>query len=123
MEEKSSKKLYYVFAGFVGVILVLSLIFGILIYDLNKKINENYSSILEKNKVLESEIGELKNDIELINKRFENEETTVDDSRKVYITDTGKRYHLNENCVISPIESTLNKALELGLTPCKKCAE
>ena len=123
MKEKSSKKFYYVFAGFLSVILLMTLFFGILIYDLNKRIDENYSSILEKNKKIESQIVELRNNIEVINKRFENEETTVDNSRKVYVTDTGKRYHLNENCVMSPIESTLNKALESGLTPCKKCAE
>lgn len=44
-------------------------------------------------------------------------------SRTVYITPTGKRYHYDNNCNGGTyIESTLDEALSLGLTPCKKCA-
>lgn len=44
-------------------------------------------------------------------------------SRTVYITPTGKKYHYDNNCnggTYSP--STLAKAQAMGLTPCKKCA-
>lgn len=43
-------------------------------------------------------------------------------SRTVYVTPTGKKYHYNSNCnggSYSP--TTLDKALSMGLTPCKKC--
>lgn len=44
-------------------------------------------------------------------------------SRTVYITPTGKRYHYDNSCNGGTyIESTLDEALSLGLTPCKKCA-
>lgn len=44
-------------------------------------------------------------------------------SRTVYITPTGKRYHYDGSCNGGTyIESTLDEALSLGLTPCKKCA-
>ncbi len=42
--------------------------------------------------------------------------------RTIYITPTGKRYHYNGNCNGGTyIESTLEEALSLGLTPCQKC--
>lgn len=43
-------------------------------------------------------------------------------SRTVYVTPTGKKYHYNSNCnggSYSP--TTLEKALAMNLTPCKKC--
>lgn len=44
-------------------------------------------------------------------------------SRTVYITPTGKRYHYNGNCNGGTyIRSTLSEAQAMGLTPCKKCA-
>lgn len=44
-------------------------------------------------------------------------------SRTVYVTPTGKRYHYDGNCNGGTyIESTLEQALARGLTPCKKCA-
>ena len=44
-------------------------------------------------------------------------------SRMVYVTPTGKRYHYDGNCNGGTyIESTLDQALARGLTPCKKCA-
>ena len=42
---------------------------------------------------------------------------------KVYITDTGKRYHKNKSCVTNPKDISLNKALAKGLKPCQKCAK
>lgn len=42
--------------------------------------------------------------------------------RTIYITPTGKRYHYNNRCNGGTyIESSLEEALSLGLTPCKKC--
>lgn len=42
----------------------------------------------------------------------------------VYITPTGKRYHLSATCGgKNSTESTLEIALDMGLTPCKKCAQ
>lgn len=47
----------------------------------------------------------------------------VQASRKIYITPTGKKYHYDPNCNGGTyIESTLDAALERGLTPCAKCA-
>ncbi len=46
-----------------------------------------------------------------------------DNSKTVYITPTGSRYHYNSNCgngTYSP--TTLTKAKNMGLTACKKCA-
>lgn len=44
-------------------------------------------------------------------------------SRTVYVTATGKRYHYNSNCGRGTYyASTLDNALARGLTPCKKCA-
>ncbi len=46
-----------------------------------------------------------------------------DQSRTVYITPTGKRYHYDNHCNGGTyIESTLDEALARGLTPCQKCA-
>ncbi len=43
-------------------------------------------------------------------------------SVKIYITPTGKRYHYDSKCNGGTYnESTLDKAKELGLTPCGKC--
>lgn len=44
------------------------------------------------------------------------------DSRTVYITPTGSKYHYSNNCTggsYSP--TTLDKALSMGLSPCKRC--
>lgn len=44
-------------------------------------------------------------------------------SRTVYITRTGSKYHYDNNCNGGTyIESTLDEAVSLGLEPCKKCA-
>lgn len=43
-------------------------------------------------------------------------------SRTVYITRTGKRYHYDSSCNGGTyFESTLDEALSRGLTPCDKC--
>lgn len=43
-------------------------------------------------------------------------------SKTVYITPSGKRWHLNENCAgKNAMATTLEKAEEKSLTPCKKC--
>lgn len=42
--------------------------------------------------------------------------------RKIYITRTGKRYHYDSTCNGGKyFESTLEEALDRGLTPCNKC--
>ena len=42
----------------------------------------------------------------------------------VYKTPTGKRYHLIATCGgKNSTQTTLEDAIKLGLTPCKKCAE
>ncbi|MDO5479245.1 MAG: hypothetical protein Q4G23_08800 [Clostridia bacterium] len=44
-------------------------------------------------------------------------------SGTVYVTPTGKRYHLSPTCGGKNSKaSTLDAALQRGLTPCKKCA-
>ncbi len=41
----------------------------------------------------------------------------------IYRTPTGKRYHFSPTCAgDNKIETNLDEAQELGLTPCKKCA-
>ena len=48
----------------------------------------------------------------------------VTNSQTVYVTPTGKRYHLISTCGgKNSTASTLNKAKARGLTPCKKCAQ
>lgn len=49
--------------------------------------------------------------------------SSTNNSRTVYVTATGKRYHYDPNCGNGTYyESTLEKAKSMGLTPCKKCA-
>lgn len=44
-------------------------------------------------------------------------------NRTVYVTETGSKYHYDSNCGNGTYyESTLQSALNRGLTPCKKCA-
>lgn len=48
--------------------------------------------------------------------------TTIDNSKQVYITDTGKKYHYDNNCNGGDYyPSTLEEALSQGLEPCEKC--
>lgn len=50
--------------------------------------------------------------------------TNVDNSRTVYVTPTGKRYHYISTCGgKNSTATTLNKAITRGLTPCQKCAK
>ncbi len=45
------------------------------------------------------------------------------DNSRVYRTPSGKRYHLDAQCGgKNSFETTMEEALKLGLTPCKKCA-
>jgi hypothetical protein len=45
-------------------------------------------------------------------------------SRTVYITKTGKRYHYNNSCNGGTYyASTMEDALQRGLTPCQKCVQ
>ena len=49
---------------------------------------------------------------------------TTQNSRTVYKTPTGKRYHLDPECGgKNSYETTLDEAMSSGLTPCQKCAE
>jgi len=48
--------------------------------------------------------------------------TQKSNSRTIYVTPTGKRYHYDDSCNGGHYtESTLEEALSRGLTPCKKC--
>ena len=50
--------------------------------------------------------------------------TTITDGQTVYVTPTGKRYHLKASCAgKNATPSTVSKAKSRGLTPCKKCAQ
>ena len=52
------------------------------------------------------------------------ESETVTQSKTVYTTPTGKRYHLDPDCGGKNAKATtLDVAEKQGLTPCKKCAE
>lgn len=49
--------------------------------------------------------------------------TNQSNERTVYVTETGSKYHYDNNCGNGTYyESTLQAALNRGLTPCKKCA-
>lgn len=49
--------------------------------------------------------------------------TNQSNERTVYVTETGSKYHYDNNCGNGTYyESTLQTALNRGLTPCKKCA-
>ena len=49
-------------------------------------------------------------------------DTAVEAQKTVYITKTGKRYHYDDSCNGGTYyESTLEEALNRGLTPCEKC--
>ena len=49
---------------------------------------------------------------------------TITDGQTVYVTPTGKRYHLKASCAgKNATPSTVSKAKARGLTPCKKCAQ
>lgn len=49
---------------------------------------------------------------------------TITDGQTVYVTPTGKRYHLKASCAgKNATPSTVSKAKSRGLTPCKKCAQ
>lgn len=51
-------------------------------------------------------------------------QSSTNNSRTVYITPTGKRYHLSPTCGgKNSSATTLSHALSIGLTPCKKCAQ
>lgn len=50
-------------------------------------------------------------------------ESSTSNSKTVYITPTGKRYHYLSTCGgKNSRATTLSNAISLGLTPCKKCA-
>ena len=52
------------------------------------------------------------------------ESDTATQSKTVYRTPTGKRYHLDPECGgKNSTATTLDAAVKQGLTPCKKCAE
>lgn len=48
----------------------------------------------------------------------------ITNGQTVYVTPTGKRYHLKASCAgKNATPSTVSKAKARGLTPCKKCAQ
>ena len=53
-----------------------------------------------------------------------NPQSTTNNSKTVYVTPTGKRYHFSSTCGgKNSSATTLSQALARGLTPCKKCAQ
>lgn len=60
---------------------------------------------------------------ETTTKETTTEQTTKDNSRTVYITPTGEKYHYSKACAgKNAIESTYNKVKDI-YEPCKKCAQ
>ena len=50
--------------------------------------------------------------------------SSTQNSQTVYVTPTGKRYHLSPTCGgKNSTATTLSNAKSMGLTPCKKCAQ
>ena len=47
----------------------------------------------------------------------------VGDGVTVYITEYGKKYHINSSCVQNPIPMNKNDAINWGYEPCEKCAQ
>ena len=53
-----------------------------------------------------------------------NHQTQSNNNNTVYITKSGKRYHLSYTCGGNEYyECTLDQALQRGLTPCQRCAQ
>ena len=52
-----------------------------------------------------------------------NSTTTSGDGITVYVTETGKKYHLMASCVSHPLPMNINDAIKWGLEPCEKCAQ
>ncbi len=57
-------------------------------------------------------------------KSFSYEHNNKSNNNIVYITRSGKKYHLSYTCGGNEYyECTIDQALERGLTPCKRCAQ
>ena len=87
--------------------------------------NENTKKDNEKTSTVEKETEKNTNKPATTNKtETTTTQTTKDNSRTVYRTPSGKRYHYDPDCGGKNSYSiTLNSAISSGLTPCKKCAQ
>ena len=97
--------------GIFGLIMLMSLFVGCDDgYEVDSELFQNtFVTSSKQTSTSSSEVNSL-----------ENTETS---SKTVYITPSGKRWHLNENCAgKNATATTLEKAEEKSLTPCKKCA-
>ena len=60
----------------------------------------------------------------LKNMQTEESENEMNESRTVYVTPKGKRYHIKKPCGKGSFYSIrLNEAVRKGYTPCKRCAK
>lgn len=81
--------------------------------DINKNI-DNYINVIS----LKIPVNEITMTTETTIKE------NISNSRTVYVTSTGKKYHYNSTCNGGNYSATtLDKALARGLTPCKKCVD
>ena len=87
-------------------------------------VGETYVYIQTKDKTLQSE------KIKVVVEETETEETEttfeeepVDNSRTVYVTPYGKKYHYSKSCAGSNASETTENSAKISHDPCKKCAQ
>lgn len=119
----------------LGIILILALS-GVFagcgeVYDFDTVSGpNNFATASKDNSILSSTENEASKSEEISSSEVESfDESTIKDkesdlkSQTVYITPTGKRWHLKPGCGgKNSFPTTLEKAKEKALTPCKKCA-
>ncbi len=54
---------------------------------------------------------------------YENEEEEQDNSRTVYVTPSGKKYHYSKSCAGKNASETTESSAKVSRDPCKKCAQ
>ncbi len=105
--------------------------------DFSSKDNVSSSPIISSNitsssdkaesDIISSEIISSSSKAEITNQNSEQKEMVTNTEPKeenVYVTPTGKRYHLDPDCGgKNSTLSTISAAKRRGLTPCKKCAQ
>ncbi len=78
----------------------------------------------DSNEVKEEEINKITQEKDLLLNELEGEESTLEKTLIVYITKSGTKYHMKENCSKGNYyTSTLSSALSNGYTACKRCVK
>ncbi len=116
--------------GLISILVLLSAFTGcgeVYDFDTVSAVN-NFATASKENSTLSSAEDEASESEEDSSSEVESaDELTIkesdEESQTVYITPTGKRWHLKPGCGgKNSFPTTLGKAKEKSLTPCKKCA-